>query len=1254
MSRQEFLSAAPSQAEASQYTQVLDASGEQALVVDQGTLLLTAQFVREGSDLILVGQGGVKVLIVDFFATETPPDLYTINGAQISGHLAELLAGPAASGLAQLGAAVGNPIGVVESLEGQVTATRADGSRVELNKGDPVYQDDVIQTSDDGACGLRFNDDTSFSISQDARMVIDDFVYDPNAGTGSAVMNVIQGSFSFVSGEVAKTGDDALQVKTPVLTIGIRGTYVTGQGGQEGETSEVVNLPDDNGQTGSVFVSNQGGGVLLNDPYEGTQTNSQFQAPSLPRTYDQQEVENKFGNALDFLPPTPGVRRGEGRGDGGDDGRREGGGDDDGDGGDGGDGSGDGEGGGGGESLSVTGGDGEGDGSGTGDGEGFDDLLNAATGGTGGDTGGGSKFVAPPPPVPADDDTNDEVVVNNGATEGNDTITGTGGNDNINALGGNDQVSSQGGNDTVQGGTGNDNLIGGAGDDFLQGNAGNDTLNGGSGSDSLDGGAGSDTATFASSPTGITATLSEGSAIVSDGLGGTDTLSNVENIIGSNSADSLTGDANANTLTGGGGNDTLSGGGGDDVLFGGAGNDELTGGAGNNTLQGGSGDDLYFVGGADTVGGAGGATLDIGGGDTVGGANLDFGGFAVQSNVVEDDVFLQGTFLAIGVSGSGSFGTATAAPTGIETDPNRSNLGMFIDQDGFGTGADPTTADFFLPGSPEEGFTVGYQRASTNFNFSNVERNGLIQVAQQDFANQSSGDTLQSFWQGLTTGDGDRLRVDQTVSFTDDAKFFQTTIVLTNTGADALDSVRYMRSFDPDQDSGIPIGSTSTTINDIINQPGDGGNDNLAVVSATGPTTDVPFFFLADDDRARVATFGFSNRDVFASTLHDSPQAEGTQVTADQAIVINFDVGTLNSGESATFTFFSSLDQDLQGSVSAITGGNDTVIEAANGGTDTVESAVGFELPDNVEQLNLVGADNIDGVGNGGANTIFGNSGDNVIQGVGGNDTLFGEAGADTLQGGAGDDSITGGGGDDSIDGGTGTDRVVYTGVSDNFDASFAADGSSVTLTDTVGGEGTDTVSNDVEVIEFGDDTFHLSFGTSGNDSLVGSANLDALAGADGNDTLVGNAGDDFLSGGAGNDLINGGDGLDDLIGGAGVDTMTGGAGADSFQYEAASDGVAVAADQTVAAAGVSVDLVSDFQSGTDTFDFSGADFNTTNLAFSDGAYDGTNSGVQSGETFVFDGTHLIHDADVNAAGYTVIAEVQGDAPVQSDLNLAA
>ncbi|WP_234839489.1 retention module-containing protein [Aeromonas caviae] len=152
-------------------------------------------------------------------------------------------------------------------------------------------------------------------------------------------------------------------------------------------------------------------------------------------------------------------------------------------------------------------------------------------------------------------------------------------------------------------------LIGGSGNDRLNGNAGNDILLGGLGNDTLNGGNGNDTASYFDSSAGVTVTVN--GANQNTGGAGTDSLSNMENLVGSMFNDSLTGDGNANVLSGLAGNDILSGGGGDDLLIGGAGSDTLTGGAGKDTFKWMAGD----AGGTDTIKdfttGANGDVLDL-------------------------------------------------------------------------------------------------------------------------------------------------------------------------------------------------------------------------------------------------------------------------------------------------------------------------------------------------------------------------------------------------------------------------------------------------------------------------------------------------------------------------------------------------------------------------------------------------------------------------------------------------------------------
>ena len=231
-----------------------------------------------------------------------------------------------------------------------------------------------------------------------------------------------------------------------------------------------------------------------------------------------------------------------------------------------------------------------------------------------------------------------------------------------------------GGDDTLYGNNGDDILRGHGGNDVLEGRGGNDILDGGPGSDRLDGGPGSDTADYAGSGAAVTVNLATGS--VSGGHAAGDTLISIENLSGSDHADTLTGNSGNNVLRGGGGGDTLDGGGGIDTadysgspvgvnvnlgstgfqigghaegdllefdganssienLIGSDHNDILTGDGQDNVLRGGPGGDRFIgAGGIDTLdysGSPAAVTVDLATGD-------GFRGHADGDNYPSDDI----------------------------------------------------------------------------------------------------------------------------------------------------------------------------------------------------------------------------------------------------------------------------------------------------------------------------------------------------------------------------------------------------------------------------------------------------------------------------------------------------------------------------------------------------------------------------------------------------------------------------------------
>ena len=188
-------------------------------------------------------------------------------------------------------------IGKVTTAEQAFKIQRGEQT-IELGEGDFIYLDDVISAGGT-AVGIAFADETTMSVDPNSTMVIDDFVYDPeNPTTGSMNANVLEGNFSFVSGQIAKVGADAMKVTTPVLTIGVRGTQVAGKANTDGEDNEIVLLPNEDGSVGQIMIKNEGGEVLLTRAYEATIITDPFTVPTVPVILPKTEVLKKFASTI--------------------------------------------------------------------------------------------------------------------------------------------------------------------------------------------------------------------------------------------------------------------------------------------------------------------------------------------------------------------------------------------------------------------------------------------------------------------------------------------------------------------------------------------------------------------------------------------------------------------------------------------------------------------------------------------------------------------------------------------------------------------------------------------------------------------------------------------------------------------------------------------------------------------------------------------------------------------------------------------
>lgn len=1187
-------------------TTVIDGSAGTASVPD-AALLMHGQYVRLGPDLMIVGPDGQKVLVTDYFTHETPPDLMGPSGMMIHGTTATALAGPRAPGqVAQAEGAAGDvelaqaaqAIGTVTRLTGTVFVQRADGTRVELSSGDQVFQGDIVETGGDGAIGITFADGTEMSLGAEGRLVLDEMIYDPDSGTGQSSFSLVSGAFSFVSGQIAKAGPDAMQVKTPVATIGIRGTkgvikvgaFDTDGDGEADSQIEVALLDSGeivirsfNGVTQTLNQINTGFRIVQfsgSDMLIGSAQDARVETFQVTREFfNDSAVRGAIthlpaGTApnLDAIPPqapqvappvqetTPAqqtlleqavrvvlanndLREAAGL-----------------------------------PQLPV--------GTSTGQsalppqtqtGTAPVVVTQPGTGGT--QTGGGTAsgqgptgtsnntpIVAPPPTntsgprfEPADPQYPGYTPVRLvggtvdfsastapllvwGSTAADIVTTGIG-NDIIHAGAGNDSIYTGAGNDYVYAGAGADTVVAGSGN-------GDDVYFGGDedGDDSAD-----DLLIYTSATEGVYVDLyfhfAFGPQI------GSDYVSGFEHVRSGSGDDMLVGDEAANRLEAGDGDDSLSGGGGNDTLMGGAGSDEYA-----YLSESGAWDDDI---------------IDDAGGDA------DYLDFTLAEGAEPDTIRAVGTDLVISVVGHGTITIRNYLTTGrIEYIRTVDGDLELVTGTTTGTAAD----EVLFGGDGAETITGG---DGSDALFGNGGNDVLDGGAGDDFMAGGDGNDTYTF-------DGAQFGRDDISDTSGVNRIALTNATLSSAEATAEGMVLHVgaeNSIDVfGTISDIVVDGTVYTVrsgtdgeatNDLV--LGTSGDDHLsggdgADIVAGGSGHDT----LTGGDASGDLLLGGDGNDVYVfeagaignDTIHDTAgydriELRGTEFAlamrdGDDLVLVTSTEETITirdhfagTGAGVEIADMNGLSFTLYGGVAGLgTEGHDIMAAAPQG-----EALQGF----------------------GGFDLILGNVGDDSLYGGAGYDLLLGSHGNDYLSGGDDDDIMSGGSGDDTFDGGAGRDVVSFADATDSVIVNLGS--SAIYLHgDSIGGHtardgqgGTDVLYS-VEVVHGGDfdDTLigsgaDESFaGLGGNDLIVGDDGWDradysfaangivvnlsendidvdgetvaagtALDGSGGTDTLTGI---EEILGSAGDDLIIGpGTGAALLIGGHGDDTLDGG-----------------------------------------------------------------------------------------------------------------
>jgi Ca2+-binding RTX toxin-like protein len=708
-----------------------------------------------------------------------------------------------------------------------------------------------------------------------------------------------------------------------------------------------------------------------------------------------------------------------------------------------------------------------------------------------------------------------------------------------------------------------------------KGGAGNDTFVGGSGNDIFDGGAGFNTVDYSLAPAGINVTL--GWPGLNDGYGGRDTLTNIQEVIGSNFDDKIHGDNYDNTLVGGDGKDELWGGSGNDTLDGEAGNDVLHGGAGNDWLYGGAGNDVLF-------GDAGANTFyDEAGNDVYNGnANdwLDYSAAAVGVTVRLDlgratDGFgdtdtLKGIAKVIGSSfddtlvGDKRANTLRGGPGRDTIDAGGGNdivlwnagdgndlsvtggagwntlrLSGGVGADAFALTSGGASLSLTLNGLPAFAATSFYSLvAATGAGDDRVTLGGLTGtgVASTKIDLGDGNDTL----------DASGARVAFTaLGGAGDDHLYGSLLCGTLDGGPGLDTIDYSLAA-----HGI-IATMNNAARDVTVRRGQDSLRNFEIIIGSDFNDSI--------------TGGRGNDLIIGGSGDDTLTASGG---ADRLVGGAGNDTLLGTGRGTSYADYSdstvAMDINLQTGQAQARGGAE-----ATQGMDTL-----------VRMKGVIGSDFDDVItGDAQANYLVGGAGDDTISGGEGNDALSGGLGDDTLTGDAGNDTFVwnAGDGSDLIEGGvgplsghgisaadSGKDVLIVNGRGTDDNLSLTADlansGRSLLVDAQMPAAGgatiaTVTVSGVEEVrLNTGDGDDLVTVGDlSGRGIKTLTVDLGAGhdvydgASATGSATVHGGRGDDVLTGGLGDDALYGDDGNDVLNGGPGDDMLRGGADSDTY-----------------------------------------------------------------------------------------------------------
>jgi len=189
-------------------------------------------------------------------------------------------------------------IGDISELTGTAEVIRDQSYGAELDF--PIQQEDDVRTTV-GRIAITFLDDSVVKLTEHSKLVITEYIYDPDPSKGKMAMKFANGTARFISSKLGKIDKKNIKLSTPTADIAIRGTDFTCTVDELGR-SLIILLPDVNGlSSGEILVTTAAGTVTLNKPYEATTVDVWENSPSSPVILDL--TLDIIDNMLIVAPP---------------------------------------------------------------------------------------------------------------------------------------------------------------------------------------------------------------------------------------------------------------------------------------------------------------------------------------------------------------------------------------------------------------------------------------------------------------------------------------------------------------------------------------------------------------------------------------------------------------------------------------------------------------------------------------------------------------------------------------------------------------------------------------------------------------------------------------------------------------------------------------------------------------------------------------------------------------------------------------